>query len=292
MAAEACRSPRDGEKGNKPSCHSSFLAAFFFLDRPRREAMEWIYAFCRQADDAVDEPGSPAAKRARLEECAAELERIFAGQPTTGLGRGLAAAVERFGLDRADLEAVLAGCRMDLEGEDYPDFAALELYCRRVASAVGRLCVTIFGGTGAEAREYADATGIALQLTNILRDLGEDHRRGRVYLPAGELARFGVARADLDPDRPPTGEARERLAGLITFQAARAREFYARSDRLLPRRQRHRLLPGEVMKAFYRQVLRRVEQLGPEVLQTRARPGRFSRIRAMAGTWLRLHLPG
>jgi phytoene synthase len=291
MAAQACRSGRDGSRGEKPSCHSSFLAAFLFLDRPRREAMEWIYAFCRQADDAVDEPGTPAEKEGRLAACAAELERVYTGRPTTGLGRGLAAAVARFPLDRADFEAVLAGCRMDLEREDYPDFAALELYCRRVASAVGRLCVALFGVAGDQARAYADATGIALQLTNILRDLGEDHRRGRVYLPADELARFGLARSDLDPERPPAGGTRERLAGLIAFQAERARGFYAESDRLLPRRERRRLLPGEVMKALYRQVLRRVERLGPAVLHTRARPGRLSRLRALAGTWLRLHLP-
>ncbi len=274
------------------SSRSSFLPAFFFLSRPKREALESVYAFCRAVDDVADAPGEQGDREAALEAFEQELDRVFGGEPLTPLGRGLARAAA-LGVAKEDLQAVIQGCRMDLTGRRYRTFRDLEEYCDKVASSVGRMCVAVFGAAGPAARKYAGATGTALQLTNILRDVGEDYRRGRVYLPEEDLEAFGVERAWLAPGRERTAAEREALESLFRFQVERARRFYASSDALLPREARRRLLPGEIMKAVYRSLLARIERAGADLPERRIRAGWGAKAWAVLGTWLRIGLgPG
>ncbi len=271
------------------SSRSSFLPAFFFLSRPRREALESVYAFCRAVDDVADAPGPQGDMEAALEAFEREVDRAYGGEPLSPLGRGLARAAG-FGVAREDLEAVIQGCRMDLAGRKYRTFQELEEYCRKVASSVGRMCVAVFGAAGPGVLEYADVTGLALQLTNILRDIGEDYRRGRVYLPEEDLENFGVAREWLAPGRERTAAERDALETLFRFEAERARRFYARSDALLPWEDRRRLLPGEIMKAVYKSLLGRIERAGADLPERRIRAGRAAKAGAVLGTWIRLGL--
>ncbi len=266
---------------------SSFLPAFLFLSRERRRALEGVYAFCRAVDDVADagEEGE-GDKGAALEKFQAEVDRVFQGRPETPIGKALLEAVE-FGVRREDLEEVIQGCRMDLVRREYRTFRELEVYCRKVASAVGRMCIAVFGVVSPRAPAYADATGIALQLTNILRDVGEDFRRGRIYLPLEDLERFGVERRLLEPGRARGEEERRALEGLFRFEVDRAGEFYRRSDELLPREERRKLLPGEIMKAVYRVLLDRIGRAGASLPDVRIHLGRGAKLRIAAGTWIR-----
>src|SRR5690242_16454340 len=180
---------------------SNFYYAFLFLPPKRREALEAVYAYCRLVDDVVDEDAPPAKKLDGIARWRAELDAVFGdAESTHPVTRRLAAAVRDFGIRRQDVEAIIDGCAMDIDKTRYATWEELRLYCYRVASAVGLMCVEIFGYTPSQAeaaRRYAIDLGIALQLTNILRDVAEDARRGRVYLPADELAQFGVDVAEL-----------------------------------------------------------------------------------------------
>jgi len=233
---------------------SNFYYSFLFLPRRKREAMYALYAFCRTVDDCVDEPGGE--RDAGLRRWEAELSRAYAGRPETELGRELAEAVARFPIPRGAFEDILAGCRMDLDTRRYASFAELRVYCERVASAVGLASIEIFGYEDPRTRDYAVELGLALQLTNILRDVAQDAARDRVYLPLEDLGRFGVREAGLleaalDPRAPrPPG-----LADLMGFEAERARGHYVAAARALPARDRRSMRAAEIMAAVYREVL-------------------------------------
>ncbi len=231
---------------------TSFYYAFRILPREKRQALYALYAFCRVVDDCVDEPDGGG--EAGLDRWLDEARRAFAGTPETELGRELAASVGRFPMPQACFERIVEGCRQDLGRVRFADFAALRAYCERVASAVGLASIEIFGYTDARAREYATELGIALQLTNILRDLGGDARRGRLYVPTDELERFG-----LDPDAflrraAEGGAAPLEWAPLLGFQLERARDHYARARAALPAADRRSLASAEIMGAIYRAV--------------------------------------
>jgi 15-cis-phytoene synthase len=232
---------------------TSFYYAFRILPRPKRQALYALYAFCRVVDDCVDEPDGGG--EAGLERWLEEARRSFAGNPETDLGRELAASVHRFPMPLGCFERIVEGCRQDLGRVRFSDFAALRTYCERVASAVGLASIEIFGYTNPSARTYATELGIALQLTNILRDLGSDGRRGRLYVPLDELDRFG-----LDPDEfvrraAEGGAAPLEWAPLLGFQLERAREHYARARAALAAADRRSLVSAEIMGAIYRAVL-------------------------------------
>jgi phytoene synthase len=201
----------------------------------------------------VDEAGGEGeAGLARWEE---EVDRAYAGRAATELGRDLAAVLARFPVPRAALLDIVAGCRMDLEKRRYADFAELRQYCVRVASAVGLASIEIFGYSDPRTREYAIALGLALQLTNILRDVGVDAARDRIYIPLEDLRRFGVLEEEILaasggplPSRPPT-------RALLAFQADRARDHYDEARRLLPPADRPSMLAAEIMGAVYRGIL-------------------------------------
>ncbi len=240
---------------------SSFLPAFLFLGRKKREGLAVIYAFCRILDDAVDEGNTRDLRPFRK-----EVEEVFKGTPGTPLGLALLEVKRDFGISREDLEEVISGCEMDMAKKRYETFEELENYCMKVASAVGRMALSIFGIKGKEAVEYANATGIALQLTNIIRDMGEDYSKGRVYIPLEDLRRFAVKAEMLDPARKRTQEENGRLEELIRFQARRAGSFFSRSDELLEGLNRRDLVPAEAMKLIYRKLLARLERAGPVLI--------------------------
>jgi 15-cis-phytoene synthase len=232
---------------------SSFYYAFRILPREQRQALYALYAFCRVVDDCVDEPDGGGS--AGLDLWLQEARRAFTGTPETDLGRELAASVRRFPMPLACFERIVEGCRQDLGRVRFPDFAALRAYCERVASAVGLASIEIFGYTDPSAREYATELGLALQLTNILRDLAVDGRRGRLYVPLDELDRFG-----LDPEAfvcraAEGGAAPLEWAPLLGFQLERAREHFGRARAALSAADRRSLASAEIMGAIYRAVL-------------------------------------
>lgn len=252
---------------------TSFYYAFRILPRPKRRAIYALYALCRVLDDCVDEPdgGGEAGLQRWLE----EVDRCYAGHPATELGRELAEALREFPIPRACLEAVVEGCRMDLTTTRYATFLDLRAYCERVASAVGLASIEIFGYRDPRTREYAVELGVALQLTNILRDLSADAARGRLYVPLEDLARFGVDEAALLEAARRGGEAKGPLADLLAFQAQRARGHFERARALLPAGERRAMASAEVMAGVYRALLdelaRRNYPLGPRIALSRAR---------------------
>jgi phytoene synthase len=250
---------------------SSFYYAFRILPPRKRRAIYALYSFCRVVDDCVDEPGGEG--EAGLARWLAEAQRCYAGEPSTELGRELAEAVFEFPIPRACFEDIVAGCRMDLETRRYASFADLRVYCEKVASAVGLASIEIFGYSSPRTREYAVELGVALQLTNILRDVAADAARGRLYLPLDDLARFGVSEAELLAQGP--GPRPAPVQALLEFEAARAREHYARAASLLGAEDRHAMASAEVMAAVYRALLdelvRRSFPLAPRVALSKPR---------------------
>ncbi|WP_448190981.1 presqualene diphosphate synthase HpnD [Azospirillum sp. sgz301742] len=238
---------------------SSFYLGMRILPPDRRTAMYAVYAFCREVDDIADGPDSDAVKRAELREWRAEVERLYAGCPTRPTAWALAEAVRRFDLPRDELLTIIDGMEMDLgDGLQAPDMATLTLYCRRVAGAVGMLSLHAFGADEPEARDFAVALGEALQLTNILRDVGEDAERGRLYLPGDLLRRHGI-----DPAAGiPAVLAHPALDSACRELAAMARARFAEADRALLRCRRARLRPALLMMGIYEGILDALERRG------------------------------
>jgi phytoene synthase len=243
---------------------SSFYYSFRLLPPDRRRAITALYAYCREVDDVVDEVSDAAVARLKLAWWRQEVASIFTGKPQHPAAQALAAAAERFGLRQADLLTVIDGMEMDLAQNRYLDFAALEVYCDRVAGVVGRMSAQIFGYRNAATLTYARDLGIAFQLTNIVRDVGEDARRGRIYLPQDELARFGVTTASLLA-LAPSGDFR----GLLAFQVERANAWYERALGELPAEDRRTQRPGLAMAAIYRTLLQEIARDGYRVLDRR-----------------------
>ncbi len=247
---------------------SNFRVAFRVLPRARREGILAVYAFCRRADDAADEAAGPDEARAALAAVRRELDDAFGGREDDPRVARLARVVTAFRLPRGPFEDLLEGVGWDIEGRRYESEEDLCRYCRRVASAVGLLCVRVFGCENRCADDYADELGVALQWTNILRDVGEDFDRGRLYLPACALSRHGLSERDLSRRDP---EARRRLDALIREQAAYARARFAAADDVLPAGERRRLLAGRIMAAVYRALLGKIDRAGAGVLDRKPR---------------------
>lgn len=271
---------------------TSFYYAFLVLPPAKRSAIIAVWDFCRAVDDAVDEvvpeperQGGLDAEANRRAACQlalwrTELAAIYAGTPSTPQGRRLAPYVREFGLPRERFEELIDGVEMDLACLHYPSFTALVEYCRRVASAVGLICLEIFGYRDGRSRTYAESLGIALQLTNIIRDIAGDLRRGRVYLPAEDLTRFGVTPGDLA-----AGIVTPPIADLLRFECARARYYYVRAARELPPDDKRSLLAAEIMGAIYFEILRRIERSGYDVFSRRIRVPRAHRAVIALATW-------
>jgi phytoene synthase len=234
---------------------SNFFYAFLCLPRPQREALYAVYAFCRIVDDAVDVGEDQPAKRKELDRWRGEIAQVFDGSPSHPAAQRLQAAVKLFPIPREALNEIIAGVEMDLDRSTYTTFDELYPYCYRVASAVGLCCIEIFGYSDMRAREYAVNLGVALQLTNIMRDVQPDAQAGRIYLPQEDLERFGVAAADLA-----AGRYTPQFLELMNYEAARARSFYARAWAALPRSDEHRLFAAEIMGRTYFALLETIER--------------------------------
>jgi len=243
---------------------SSFTVSFRFLEPRRRQAITAFYAFCREVDDVVDECHEPAIARVKLDWWRAELAALETGAPSHPVTQALATAREHFALPVEQLTEIIDGMQMDLDQARYADFKALQLYCHRVAGVVGLVAAEIFGYSDRHTLKYAHTLGLAFQLTNIIRDVGEDARRDRIYLPQDELARFGVSTADILHSRH-TPEFR----ALMQFQAERAREHYARALAQLPATDRKAQRAGLMMAAIYQTLLDEIERDGFLVLDRR-----------------------
>jgi phytoene synthase len=250
---------------------TSFYYSFLVLPSEQRRAIIAVWDFCRAVDDAVDEEpsvseGMPTGRSA-VTFWREEIARVFAGQPPlTGQGKRLQPFVTAFGLPRQAFDDVIDGVAMDLDTSRYQTFDDLFEYCRRVASAVGMICIRIWGCRDEGARAYALNLGVALQLTNILRDVKGDLDRGRVYLPLDDLAACGCTVDDLS-----AGVVTEPVRTLVAFECRRAREFYQKAIDARPAVDRRRLVAAEIMRAVYFETLKRIERSGHDVFTARAR---------------------
>jgi len=237
---------------------TSFRWSMKVLPPEPREAMYAVYAFCREVDDVVDEPGDREEKERALAAWRTEIDAIYDGVPTRPTGRALAAAMQKYALPKAAFLDVIDGMAMDLSGAmRAPSEADLHKYCDRVAGAVGRLSLPIFGGAGEKAEALATALGEALQYTNILRDLGEDMRLGRLYLPRERLIAHGI-----DSDDPATVLAHPNIGAVCTELVQHARQRFAESAALIAQGDAKRLKPCRVMMAVYQRILDGLEARG------------------------------
>jgi phytoene synthase len=243
---------------------SSFYYSFLFLPAERRRAITALYAFCREVDDVVDETTEAQVASAKLAWWRLEVSNLFAGNPQHPVTRALGVFKDRFSIGQERLHEIIDGMEMDLTQTRYLDFAGLERYCHRVAGAVGLLAAGIFGYRDPRTLDYARELGTAFQLTNIIRDVGEDARKNRIYLPMTDLKEFGVPAADIL-------QAREtpQFGRLMAFEAARARAHYGRAMQTLPDADRRKQRPGLIMAAIYRTLLDEIERDGFHVLTRR-----------------------
>lgn len=248
----------------KLAAGSSFYYAFLFLPPPQRDAITAFYAFCREVDDVVDEATDPGVAAAKLAWWQSEVRQAFADTPSHPLMKALIPAAQRYNIQASQLQAVIEGCQMDLQQSRYLDYPGLQRYCHLVAGVVGEVAAQIFGQTQPETTRYAHTLGQALQLTNIIRDVGEDARRGRIYLPMNELQQFGVTAADILQ-----GRYSERFTALMQFQAERARSLYTQALAALPAADRRAQKPGLMMASIYRALLAEIEREGFAVLHQR-----------------------
>jgi phytoene synthase len=247
---------------------SSFYYAFLFLTPPRRAAITAFYAFCREVDDVVDEVGDSGVAARKLQWWRDEVATAFDGNPSHPVMVALLPHAPTYGIGPHHLLEVIDGCQMDLDQTRYLDFAGLETYCHHVAGVVGEVAANIFGRTQPGTIAYAHQLGLALQLTNIIRDVGDDARRGRIYLPMSELQQFGVKANEILQRKAPWGYS-DRFLALMRFQAARAHRAYDDAMAALPDEDRKSQTPGLMMANIYRALLREIEADGFRVLHQR-----------------------
>ena len=243
---------------------SSFYYSFLFLEPRRRQAITALYAFCREVDDVVDECPDAGLARTKLDWWRGEVAALYVGRPSHPVTQALAGSLKEFHLPQEQLFEIIDGMEMDLDQVRYADFKALHLYCYRVASVVGLLAAEIFGYRERQTLKYAHDLGLAFQLTNIIRDVGEDARRGRIYLPQDELARFGVSEADLLH-----ANYSDNFSRLMAFQVERAQATYRQAFAQLPAADRKAQRAGLIMAAIYRATLDEIVRDSYRVLDQR-----------------------
>lgn len=269
---------------------TNFYYSFLVLPPEKRRAIVAVWDFCRAVDDAVDEVSADRAP-AEIARWRNELAACFGStSPSTPQGAALLPCIRKFSLPRESFEALIEGVEMDIGDRRYDTFDDLREYCVRVASAVGIICLSIFGCRDPRARQYAIDLGIALQLTNILRDVPGDLARGRVYLPQSELRRFGVAEPDLrrESEGAPHGVRSPAVKALLAHQAVRARDYYRRAAEALPRADARRLTAAEIMGAIYRAILDEIERADYDIFSRVVRIPRSRRALIAATTWARV----
>ncbi len=260
---------------------SSFYYSFLFLEPRRRQAITAFYAFCREVDDVVDECPDAGLARTKLTWWRSEVQALYEGHPTHPVTQALMESLKHFSLPQEQLQEIIDGMEMDLEQVRYADFKALHLYCYRVASVVGLLAAEIFGYKDRQTLKYAHDLGLAFQLTNIIRDVGEDAQRGRIYLPQDELHRFGVTAADLMQAR-----YGDNFSRLMAFQVERAREMYRQAFSQLPASDRKAQRAGLIMAAIYQATLAEIVRDNYRVLDQRISLPPLRKLWLAAKTWL------
>jgi len=264
MGQSAAMTPQEYVQDKAAASGSSFYYAFLFLPKPRRAAITAFYAFCREVDDVVDEVTDPGVAHTKLAWWQTEVANSFAGRPNHPVMKALMPCAAEFAIEERQLHAVIEGCRMDLEQTRYLDFQALERYCHLVAGVVGEVSARIFGQSDPRTTDYAHKLGLAFQLTNIIRDVGEDALRGRIYLPVSELQQFDVKAHEIL-----NRQYSDRFTQLMRFQAVRAQGLYDEALALLPAADRRSQKPGLMMASIYRTLLREIEHDGFQVLHQR-----------------------
>ena len=247
---------------------SSFYYAFLFLPPARRAAITAFYAFCREVDDVVDETTDAGVAASKLAWWRSEVASAYAGQPSHPVMKALMPHSATFAIQASHLQAVIDGCQIALEQTRFLDFPGLSRYCHLVAGVVGEVAANIFGRSSEATVQYAHRLGLAMQLTNIIRDVGDDARRGRIYLPVSELQRFDVKASELLLRTAPYGYS-DRFSALMRFQAERAHQTYDEAMALLPEVDRLAQKPGLMMANIYRSLLREIEIGGFQVLHQR-----------------------
>lgn len=261
---------------------SSFYYSFRFLPTQRRQAITAFYAFCREVDDVADECQEPAVAQAKLAWWRSEIDRLYSGAPSHPVTQALQAAVDVYGLPKEAFLEILDGMEMDATQHRYADFRDLRLYCHRVAGVVGEVAAQIFGYREHATHKYAGLLGLAFQLTNIIRDVGEDARRGRIYLPQDELAQFDVSEADILQ-----GRETDAFRRLMEFQYQRAEGFYKQALATLPAADRKPQRPGLIMAAIYRALLEEIRRDGFPVLRCRVSLTPLRKLWLAWWTWVR-----
>ncbi len=274
--------PHDYCQDKAAQSGSSFYYSFMFLPPERRQAITALYAFCREVDDVVDECHDVSLAQTKLEWWRQEIGRVFDATPTHPVGHALKDVLQRFDLPREQLLEIIDGMAMDLAQTRYLDFKGLQLYCYRVASVVGLLAAEIFGYQDRQTLKYAHDLGLAFQLTNIIRDVGEDARRGRIYLPIEDLQRFQVPASEILE-----AQYSERFRALMAFQAERAEHYYDQAFAQLPRADRKSQRPGLVMAAIYRTLLREIARDGFKVLDRRTSLTPLRKVWLAGWTWFK-----
>jgi phytoene synthase len=283
VARVVVEKPRDKTMSGRAT---SFYYSFLALPADKRNAIVAVWDFCRAVDDAVDEPGDQDPVCA-LNQWREEVARLYEGrEPATPQGGRLLPFIASFALPRSAFDDLIDGVAMDLRHTRYATFDDLRQYCLRVASAVGLICVEIFGYRSLQARDYAIDLGIALQLTNIIRDVATDLERDRVYIPTEDLERFGCTEADLR-----AGVVKENVRRLLAHEVERARQFYEKADAALPQRDERRLVAARIMGAIYLDLLRAIERAGYDVFRERVRVTRPRQALIAGFTWLRVMVP-
>jgi phytoene synthase len=273
-------SPDDYCQQRAAASGSSFYYSFLFLPPLKRQAITALYAFCREVDDIVDECPDPHLARTKLAWWRTEIAQLFDGHASHPVSQALAISLQHFSLPQEQLQEIIDGMAMDIDTARYADFRALHLYCYRVASIVGLLAAEIFGYTDRRTLNYAHDLGLALQLTNIIRDVGEDAMRGRIYLPQEDLARFGVTETDILQRRDSPA-----FQQLMAFQIERAQATYTQALAQLPAADRKAQRAGLIMAAIYRTLLGEIARDGCPVLQRRTSLTPVRKVWLAGKTW-------
>ncbi len=264
--------------------HSSFYYSFMFLPQAKRNAITALYAFCREVDDVVDECTDYQVAQAKLNWWRTEIQNLYQGQPQHPVSKALAEHIKTYHLDQEHFIEMMDGMEMDLKFNRYESFKQLQLYCYRVASVVGLLSAQIFGFNDRKTLKYAHDLGMAFQLTNIIRDVGEDARRGRIYLPLDELAKFNVSEEDILQSRES-----QAVQQLLDYQIARAETYYNRALQELPAEDRKSQRVGLMMTAIYRTLLWEIKKEGAEkVLNARTSLGLLRKIWLAFKVWVKV----
>jgi phytoene synthase len=264
---------------------SNFYYSFLFLPRVRREAMYTNYAFCKMVDSAVDDPPPGSNPLEEIAKWREEVAAAYRGQPTQPVTISLSAHLQHFDIPQSLLQELITGVEMDLTINRFATFSDLKMYCYRVASVVGLICLKIFQTKSPAAEEYAVNLGLAFQLTNILRDIKVDAQQDRIYLPAEDLHRFGYQEDDLLQQRPSS-----TLLELVKFECTRARGFYQKSQEILqslPASDQKALVVAEIMREVYSRILEKIEDHHYQVFGPRIRVAPMQRLTIAGNIWLR-----